>query len=444
MIKDHKLDASREPVENSCHGSSKTNSLKSNQELAGNRDSLHSNGSNQGGFPQYHSNRHSASSLDNNNKDKVTEAAKTWSKRNSGHQEGYGSNVKKPQAYKKGYSSPVEHSSVETEQRKSGQRDSTGGNNFSSGYQYKSHSSNDPADNLPTGQTQSKDVVSPTSRWPIGGSKMPPRNTSGYGNDTNVSPGALIVQDNSKQLAKGRNPARELDSINMKFQNKSLSPLGNSDQNSRLQSQKQQNSQPLTSQQSKSELPQYTGVHTNMTTTPTAIQQEFSTNPLQDIQGSGEFGPLTIQNPGYIARSSSASEGCNETESFIGYSDKPADPSSARFSVPISRNQWNPSAHDEASGSTVMTRSKSDHKLRQSTDTSGTEDSHSLDDVASSKRDSCGEGSVAHSIKDNKILYSDKTKPKRTKSQEHLPTWKRAKSPTGTCKCMFTFKINKT
>ena len=29
--------------------------------------------------------------------------------------------------------------------------------------------------------------------------------------------------------------------------------------------------------------------------------------------------------------------------------------------------------------------------------------------------------------KDNKILYSNKTKPKRTKSQEHLPTHKKSK-----------------
>lgn len=39
-------------------------------------------------------------------------------------------------------------------------------------------------------------------------------------------------------------------------------------------------------------------------------------------------------------------------------------------------------------------------------------------------------GTLPGSMKDNKILYSNKTRPKRTKSQEHLPTYKRTKSPT--------------
>ena len=37
---------------------------------------------------------------------------------------------------------------------------------------------------------------------------------------------------------------------------------------------------------------------------------------------------------------------------------------------------------------------------------------------------------ISNSMKDNKILYSNKTRPKRTKSQEHLPTYKRTKSPS--------------
>ena len=43
---------------------------------------------------------------------------------------------------------------------------------------------------------------------------------------------------------------------------------------------------------------------------------------------------------------------------------------------------------------------------------------------------SYGGTGVTGAMKDNRILYSHKTKPQRTKSQEHLPTYKRTKSPT--------------
>lgn len=120
--------------------------------------------------------------------------------------------------------------------------------------------------------------------------------------------------------------------------------------------------------------------------------------------------PATVHNPGYIARSNSASDhgeslGLHSSGQSLG-------PSGSGHSI-------GPQGQKAASDEVVDTRSWDDmtnssrHPSRDSVSSSGaTYNKH---------------------VKDNKILYSTKTKPQRTKSQEHLPTWKqRAKSPIGT------------